>query len=432
MRGTVSRRAVIGALLVLVAGGAWGHIQFHDCYGSTAETFDARWRFTIQSPSNGYLGIRIMDPTWGWTKPNEDAASNRQSLATFQAVPGIPFDSTRVDAEHGHVWFFFHAPPSTFHIDVRVSGTAGATTTGLAMHDYRDPNNAWCAQTDNIIPADWVDLAQQIEAELDSGSLCGNEGLIQACAAYAGGTYSNCRDAAICMAGLLRSAGIPASVDITYQMPGSGNFGGVATTVLGGLHAQVSAWNWSSGEWERCDPAYSAGFVHPADVKIGGVLDPDHLTPLLEYEPGDPEPDLTVQHVSGGYAGNVAFQSIQFRDDDVLELSRHLATLCFATYGCGKHETMPVPPPDALTGVGAASIGPARAPLRLLGNPCRGSVGFHAPERVRLDLFSVSGRLLQTLSGKGELRADLPPGVYLYRATGYGGEDTRGKFVVLR
>jgi hypothetical protein len=403
---------------------------FRDCYGSTAAGFEGSWRVTVSSDSSSWLGVGLPDPTWGGTKEVDLAYCNTQNVGVFRADPSIPAESTRVDAEHGFLWIYFTDPPSTFTIDVRVSGAGGATTRGLAMCDYRDPANDWCRRTDNIDPADWRDLAVQIEASLDSGSLCGNEGLIQACAAYAGSRYHSCREAAHCMAGLLRSVGIPASADDAYQIAATADFGGIGVSIPGGMHAQVSAWNWTAGEWERCDPAYAAGFVHPAHVKIGGVLDPEYLAPRMVWFLVEPTPSLQVQYLSGEYGDDASFSCIQYRDDDVLGVGMTLATLCFAGFQCGKIETMPDAPPDALSGIGTA-FPPPESPILPLVNPSRGGIVFRSASPARIDLYEVSGRWVGSISGSGEIRAPLDPGVYLYRAAGIA-RPSAGKLIVLQ
>jgi hypothetical protein len=90
---------------------------------------------------------------------------------------------------------------------------------------------------------------------------------------------------------------------------------------------------------------------------------------------------------------------------------------------------MPGVPLDALSGVEALSS-PSGSLLLPLANPSREGAAFRSEGPVRIELYDASGRWVRSLSGSGEIRATLDPGLYLYRAAGTARPPT-GKLIVL-
>lgn len=423
--------AIAVAVFVLLPAAydlAFGYsMRFEDLYGSMGSTFTGTWRFTVHPNGNQWVRIFIPDPTWGWNRTTDQTLCNTQDLGSIYFESNLSPAQTDVDFEHGYRSFLFLYPPSEFYIDMIVGGTVGVTTRGTEMHDYRDPSDLWCQSTPNIVPAEWLDLANQIESQMDSGSLCGNEGLIQACVNYAGAYYTDCKEAAACAAGMLRAKGIPTSIDVTYQLTGNATLGGLSYVWYGGMHAQISTWNYTSGQWERNDPKCSAGFVYPTDILGGRVLDWDYLCPGWIGPPDGLPVGIDVEYSSGEIQTNDYFYVFQYRQDTILYVDHTIASICYGTYKCGKHENIPGIP-DAMTGVELKQV---PDPVRLLANPSREGVHFWAPFSSEIAIYSVSGRKVEVLRGQGDLGKELSPGVYFYRSRGNFNTST-GKFVVVR
>lgn len=435
-KGTLSVIIVIG-LLCLITESCRAFVTFRDSHGTSSATCGGHWRYTLIPGNNPWVWIRIPDPTWGWTKSTDDlSVCNYQSINFISIDCDVAPDSIWIDSEHGYRWylFIFGQNPTDVVIDVQVNASASLSTVGLDMHDYRDPDNAWCDWTQNIDPAYYYQMATQMEAGLDSGSsLCGNEGVIQAFTAYAGSQYSNCRDAAICLAGMLRSRGIPTSIDVTYQVASTAQIAGMTVNIYGGMHAQCSAWNWTTGKWERCDPGYAANFVHPADILIGRVADPDYLTPGSSVPGGYGAPSFSVDYISGSYGDDIYVDYYQTRLETSILPYKIIATCCFASYGCGSHMNSPYSPPplEIMTGVEEAELKQIPFFIKPLMNPCIERVIFSTVGESQVDIYAVSGRHITTMHGVGELSTYLSPGVYLYRVQD-GFSHGKGKLVVVR
>jgi len=409
-------------------------VTYEDLTGSSAGSFTGEWVFEIETGGNSIIGIRIPDPTWLGTRIHAETHSTMQEIAEYRIVADVaPCSLDTEGSTYGYNWFYYCDPPDPLRIHVQISGSAGTALCGLDPTDYRDPSDPWCQGTESIFPEAWYPLACQIEGDLDDttaggepGSLCGNEGLVQGVLAWVHDNYpgeSDCRQACEAAAGLLRSKGIPTSINLTYQLPGQAIIGSNAVTWFGGLHCQVSAWNWASAEWERCDARYASNFALPFDISVGDFLDPAYISPALSWSGDGTDPILGEPEVPYGIYGdnNVSFGSFQERYDDILGMSLTLATLCFADYPCGKAETMGCADWSVLVGIpadGRAERRPTTLLLEEIASPCRGVVRV-APidARTRVVVYDVAGRLVEEL-GMGKVRSWCPPrsGVYLIRA----------------
>ena len=435
--------AVIILTLYLACSEAEAYVEYRDSAGSTGATCTGWWQYDLDPMDNDFVWINVPDPTWGWSDAIDEALCNSQYINNIDVETNYLPDSMYIDSDHGRRRYLFIRPAGgwsgNIHLDLCLGATVSLVTRGLEMHDHRDVNNPWCDETPNVNPADYYYTACQIEASLDTnGSLCGNEGIIQAFTAYAGQHHDNCRDAAICLAGLLRSKGIPTSIDVTYQVDTYAYFSGINLNIYGGMHAQCSAWNWTSGTWERCDPSYAANFVHPADLIIGRCMDPDYLTPGYSYPMGGTQPVLTVHYMWGEYGDpGASTECYQLRTDYTTEVYFTLAASCFSSFKCGKHDTAQVPGVNPLTHVADGTsalthiLDTEDVSIRCtIPSVVSGMLSFEGPVSSVMDIYSISGRhVMSTTPGT---HSDISSGVYVYQVMHQNRILRRGRITVVR
>ena len=410
-------------------------VRFLDQQGSEAGTFIGKWKFIVDTGGSDYLGVRVPDPTWGWTRPTDRTEFNTQDISTFQmlSIPAPSFVEEYGD-HYGFHWLYYYDPPETIVVEVVIGGTAGVDLHGLTPHDTREPGNDWCVGTPNIHPGQLQDVAAAIHADLDSQSLCGSEGMIQAAIAWAQSRHpgpDDCQLVACAAAGVLRAWGIPASYDLTYQIAHSAQLGGLSIDAAGGFHAQISAWNWATGEWERCHyPMTNA--VLPNDILAGRFLDPEYINPRVA---ADGAGGIESVYVTGSFGGSGMFSLFQERRDDILGIDLSLGTLCFASFKCNKIDTMGTGGLDPMTSVAAPDrCGFSGRAGLTVPSPSRGKIRFRteAPVRMEVRIFDLSGRLVERMTGRGEVESRrLSTGVYFYRVS-HSDREVTGRTVVLR